>query len=78
MTKAKVILGLVVAILPGRARAQDVSVDFTTGVFDRLIFRPDTGFGNGRWESRGQGLRARFPAGLTGRNAMHFDGFLQL
>jgi prepilin-type N-terminal cleavage/methylation domain-containing protein len=78
MARAIVILGLVVAILPGRARAEDVSVDFTTGAFDRLIFRPDTGFGYGRWESKGQGLRATFPAGVTGRNAMHFDGSLQL
>jgi prepilin-type N-terminal cleavage/methylation domain-containing protein/prepilin-type processing-associated H-X9-DG protein len=78
MTKALVILGLVAAILPGRTRGDEVSVDFATGVFDRLIFRPDTGFGYGRWESRGQGLRATIPQGVTGRNAMHFDGLLQL
>ena len=73
MTRAPVILGLVIAILPGWARGEEVSVDFATGVFDRLIFRPDYGFGYGRWESRGQGLRATIPPGVTGRNAMHFD-----
>ena len=78
MTRAPVILGLVIAILPGWARGEEVSVDFATGVFDRLIFRPDYGFGYGRWESRGQGLRATIPPGVTGRNAMHFDCLLQL
>ena len=78
MTKALVMLGLVAAILPGRTRGDEISVDFATGVFDRLIFRPDTGFGYGRWESRGQGLRATIPQGVTGRSAMHFDGLLQL
>ena len=63
MTKALVIVGIVAAILPSRARGEEVSVDFATGVFDRLIFRPDTGFGYGRWESKGQGLRATFPPG---------------
>jgi Protein of unknown function (DUF1559) len=78
MTRAPVILGLVIAILPGWGRGEEVSIDFATGVFDRLIFRPDYGFGYGRWESRGQGLRATIPPGVTGRNAMHFDCLLQL
>jgi hypothetical protein len=58
------------AMLAAHARGEEILVEFSGQTFDRWVFRPDTGFGPGRWQSKGQGLRAVMPAGLPDRNAM--------